>query len=124
VVHQPGAGPTTKPLCGGGNGARGAQWQEVLLQVDCRRCLAIQEANMPKRKKCRRCGCTDERACDGGCSWVADIDVCSACLTDLENAVYDDLVIRIASGVRNARRQMKLFGQMIVLAPKIKKEAK
>jgi ParB family chromosome partitioning protein len=32
---------------------------------------------------CRTCGCTDEHACDGGCSWVEDPqglgDLCSAC---------------------------------------------
>jgi hypothetical protein len=27
---------------------------------------------------CRECGCTDERACEGGCSWVEE-DLCSAC---------------------------------------------
>lgn len=32
--------------------------------------------------RCRVCGCTDERACPGGCSWVEDPgggDLCSAC---------------------------------------------
>jgi hypothetical protein len=33
---------------------------------------------------CRKCGCTDEEACEGGCSWVEDPeglgDLCSACL--------------------------------------------
>lgn len=28
--------------------------------------------------RCRVCGCTDERACAGGCSWV-DGDICSGC---------------------------------------------
>ena len=28
--------------------------------------------------QCRLCGCTDERACPGGCWWVAD-DLCSSC---------------------------------------------
>jgi hypothetical protein len=27
---------------------------------------------------CRKCGCTEDRACDGGCYWVAQ-DLCSAC---------------------------------------------
>jgi hypothetical protein len=34
--------------------------------------------------RCRLCGCTDEAACEGGCSWVEDPagegDLCSACL--------------------------------------------
>jgi hypothetical protein len=29
---------------------------------------------------CRECGCTEDEACDGGCSWVED-DLCSACLS-------------------------------------------
>ena len=37
---------------------------------------------------CRICGCTDERACEGGCSWVPDPlglgDLCSACLAKVE----------------------------------------
>jgi hypothetical protein len=28
--------------------------------------------------KCRVCGCTNEQACPGGCSWV-EPDLCSAC---------------------------------------------
>ncbi|MDR2054254.1 MAG: hypothetical protein LBQ10_00045 [Desulfovibrio sp.] len=28
---------------------------------------------------CRKCGCTDEAACPGGCSWV-EKDLCSACV--------------------------------------------
>jgi hypothetical protein len=27
---------------------------------------------------CRKCGCTDDHACPGGCFWIAD-DLCSAC---------------------------------------------
>jgi len=32
----------------------------------------------PKIRKCRVCGCTDDRACKGGCYWVA-VDLCSKC---------------------------------------------
>ena len=39
--------------------------------------------DLPWRKRtCRVCGCTDERACEGGCSWVPDPeggDLCSRC---------------------------------------------
>lgn len=31
-----------------------------------------------KERACRVCGCTDEKACPGGCSWV-ERDLCSAC---------------------------------------------
>jgi hypothetical protein len=37
---------------------------------------------------CRFCGCTDDHACDGGCSWVEGVegDVCSAaaCVAKLQ----------------------------------------
>lgn len=29
-------------------------------------------------RRCRACGCTDDRACPGGCWWV-EADLCSAC---------------------------------------------
>lgn len=29
--------------------------------------------------KCRKCGCTNSRACPGGCSWVAP-NLCSRCV--------------------------------------------
>lgn len=35
-------------------------------------------------RQCRKCGCTDDRACPGGCWWVPDPDggdLCSACPT-------------------------------------------
>ncbi len=35
-------------------------------------------ASVLARKCCRVCGCTDTRACQGGCSWV-EHDLCSAC---------------------------------------------
>lgn len=37
--------------------------------------------------RCVRCGCTDERACEGGCYWVPNhqmVDLCSACATPAE----------------------------------------
>ncbi|WP_200676907.1 hypothetical protein [Streptomyces sp. MBT65] len=37
--------------------------------------------------RCVRCGCTDERACEGGCYWVPNrqmVDFCSACATPAE----------------------------------------
>jgi hypothetical protein len=29
--------------------------------------------------KCKFCGCTYERACPVGCSWVGNEDICSVC---------------------------------------------
>lgn len=40
--------------------------------VTCPECLAI------LRQKCMFCGCTDDNACPGGCSWV-ELNVCSRC---------------------------------------------
>lgn len=33
--------------------------------------------------KCRVCGCTDERACPGGCWWV-EVDLCSRCAAEID----------------------------------------
>ena len=33
---------------------------------------------------CRECGCTEDNACEGGCSWV-DSDLCSECTTTASN---------------------------------------
>ncbi len=74
-------------------------------------------------KACLRCGCTEDRACKGGCSWIARTRVCSACLTPLEQQLYDDLILRVAAGVKNAQKQLKLFGQMIVLSPRLAEPA-
>lgn len=30
-------------------------------------------------RACRGCGCTEDEACEGGCSWV-DPDLCSSCV--------------------------------------------
>ena len=39
------------PICGGGNSARGAQWQEVILEPDCQRCAQIlQRRSNPQPK--------------------------------------------------------------------------
>lgn len=50
--------------------------------------------------RCVVCGCTDERACPGGCWWVDNgslADVCSACagapLTELER----DVALKVAA---------------------------
>lgn len=34
----------------------------------------------PAVRRCETCGCTDERACPGGCAWLPGLaDVCTAC---------------------------------------------
>jgi hypothetical protein len=44
-------------------------------------------------RSCRICGCTDDRACPGGCAWVAE-DLCSACV---EHALLEDNVAGVVS---------------------------
>lgn len=34
-----------------------------------------------RHRKCEKCGCVEERACNGGCAWVdAQRDLCTACV--------------------------------------------
>jgi len=41
-------------------------------------------------RKCRVCGCTEDNACEGGCSWVEE-DLCSACADkDIEDDDLED----------------------------------
>ena len=42
-----------------------------------------------KVRTCRVCGCTDEHACPGGCSWVQE-DLCSACQEELEREIFEN----------------------------------
>jgi hypothetical protein len=44
---------------------------------------------LPTPRRCRVCGCTDDRACPGGCWWV-DADLCSACAGDFGPDDSDD----------------------------------
>lgn len=39
--------------------------------------------------RCRVCGCTDDRACAGGCYWVnSEHDLCSACVRKVMDKLY------------------------------------
>lgn len=64
---------------------------------------------MPNRPAiCVRCGCSDDRACDGGCSWLAvdrgkGIGVCSRCAKSRYEAIN---MIRHRAAV-NPRRRLK-----------------
>ena len=77
---------------------------------------------MAKNVKCRRCGCTDARACEGGCEWIAESDVCSACLTTVEQLFWMDLVDAVTVGERHARKRMLLFGQILSASPRVRSE--
>jgi hypothetical protein len=39
-------------------------------------------------RRCRICGCTEDRACPGDCEWIGP-DLCSACV-DEDGIPYDD----------------------------------
>lgn len=45
---------------------------------------------MPRIPRCRVCGCTDDRACDGGCAWIrveaGSPPLCSACAGTADDA--------------------------------------
>lgn len=46
---------------------------------------AIDQVLLEIVRTCHACGCTDERACFGGCWWINDVgapDLCSSCSTD------------------------------------------
>jgi hypothetical protein len=45
---------------------------------------------MSEEQKCRICGCTDNKACEGGCSWV-EPDLCSACLIKEGTGELDEM---------------------------------
>lgn len=45
----------------------------------------------PPVRSCLRCFCTQGHSCTEGCQWVADSDVCSACLTPGEKALWFEL---------------------------------
>jgi hypothetical protein len=47
------------------------------LSVDER--LGEQAGEQSAVRSCRVCGCTDDRACEGGCGW-AEQDLCTACI--------------------------------------------
>lgn len=47
-VHQ--SNENGAPICGGGNSARSAQWQEVLIEANCARCRTIvEQKNTPMK---------------------------------------------------------------------------
>jgi len=51
------------------------------------------DEDMEDVPRCRVCGCTDEHACPGGCSWVEDPeggDLCSACAERMKNCPIEN----------------------------------
>lgn len=53
----------------------------------------------PKERTCLICGCTDSKACEGGCSWLrfeeiihGTPDICSKCITNAVPECIDLLI--------------------------------
>lgn len=59
---------------------------------DCLRCWLDHLNARQDMPTCRECGCTDDRACDDGCSWVKP-DLCSACAVLQENDAKPETTI-------------------------------
>lgn len=47
---------------------------------------------MSRARSCRFCGCTDARACPGGCSWVGE-RLCSACAPSIAETFTSLLLV-------------------------------
>lgn len=45
------------------------------------------ERTMAGNPPCRRCGCTDNAACEEGCSWE-ELDLCSRCALRVRGPAY------------------------------------
>lgn len=72
-----------------------------------------------QQRRCRVCGCTDDRACPGGCRWV-DLDLCSRCAEANAPSIDGDLSTRlnklISDQVANLRTEIE--GNMTkIIAP-------
>jgi hypothetical protein len=52
---------------------------------------------MSKKRTCLRCGCTDAKACEGGCAWVGETNVCDKCLTKTEVGLFSALAFNKVS---------------------------
>jgi hypothetical protein len=59
-------------------------------------------------QKCRVCGCTEMRACKGGCHWVTP-DLCSACQVDEGDALV--FVENNAGAMRIARERLRQLAE-------------
>ncbi len=58
---------------------RARPWHQPM---SARRVRGVTRAAVFARRRCRVCGCTNNRACPGGCYWVA-IDLCSKCAVEI-----------------------------------------
>jgi ParB/RepB/Spo0J family partition protein len=65
------------------------------------------KAGKPEPWTCRKCGCTEDAACEGGCSWVdRKKTLCSSCATPAEIEAYGKSLVR-KRGKKAARKAGK-----------------
>lgn len=50
---------------------------------------APEEEPVADVRQCVKCGCTDDQACDGGCTWVAE-NLCSSCSDAVDGGFLDE----------------------------------
>lgn len=59
----------------------------------------------PTERTCRICGCTDSKACEGGCGWVImfgkQTEICTKCFTDEVPECIDLLIATILQTHQN-----------------------
>jgi hypothetical protein len=80
-------------------------------------------AKRRKERTCRRCGCTQERGCPGGCDWVMDLDLCTECVSEDELLLLCELQANVTaartdlacakSDVIHAEEQLFLFKKVL-----------
>lgn len=82
ISQEPGDARIACPHCGASSLAR-----DTLAQVPVRNMQVTEfmpllvEALARSHGVCRKCGCTDSFACEGGCAWVnAEHTLCSRCV--------------------------------------------
>jgi hypothetical protein len=67
---------------------------------------------MSRLKTCRGCGCTDLRACPGGCYWFTE-DCCSNCV---EKVFGWEGLVDLAWSVWEYQRRMQAMAEAFVMA--------
>jgi hypothetical protein len=60
------------------NAARVAGQQHIVCECLMQLMLDLKNRTELLERSCRICGCTNDRACPGGCAWV-EFDLCSRC---------------------------------------------
>ena len=69
--------------------------------------------------KCRVCGCIDDQACEGGCTWV-EPDLCSKCAANIEESkklpatvpAPNPVRVRIRVSSENYKELSRLAGEL------------